>query len=134
MESLVFQARVAESAEQFDQMLAVVSKIMQFKNQYAADNKTSETSSFTIEYPLEERILISDCFRQMIRAKQQAYKKLKIISSNPKYKANTGEFEVYARKLQWEVHEGCLQVIGLLDSHALPETIGLTHQARAFFT
>ena len=71
VEMKLFEARVAEQAEAYDDMFEIVKELVQQKAAEAGDKELSYTN--------EERVLMSSCFKKYIKENQKALRTLFIV-------------------------------------------------------
>ena len=76
VELLLFEARVCEQAECYEEMFETIEKLIREKNSLA-------TSEDPLDYSLEERVLLSSCFRGLVSANLEAVKTISATMKNP---------------------------------------------------
>lgn len=103
IETKIFEARVAEQAKCYDDMFEVIKELIVQK---IKEKKPEEELSYTVE----ERVLISSCFKLYIKENQKALKTMFIIKDpvkNPgkQYQQIENGLELFTQRYQWELKE-----------------------------
>lgn len=117
IEMKLFEARVAEQAEAYDDMFEIVKELVLQKIEESGDSELSYTN--------EERVLMSSCFKKYIKENQKALKTLFIVKDpvkNPSKSFNQVQngLELFTQMHQWQLRDQCLNVVNFLSStHSL---------------
>ena len=100
MEEKIFLARVAEQAERFEDMV-------DFLNQ-AIDAKSGE------DFTIDERNLLSVGFKNLIGSQRGAIRTIGAIEQNPKYQKFGDSLANYKRKIEQELYDKCMKIVGVV--------------------
>ena len=116
LEEYIFLARVAEQAERFDDMVEYLKKVVDSKKE---------------DFNTEERNLLSVGFKNLIGSKRTAIRTISAIEQNPKYQKFNSSLKVYKTKIEQELYDQCLQIVGVVQDKCLPKAID--DESKAFF-
>ncbi|XP_014681291.1 PREDICTED: 14-3-3 protein epsilon isoform X1 [Priapulus caudatus] len=107
-EDSVYQAKLAEQAERYDEMVESMKKV----------------ASMDIELTVEERNLLSVAYKNVIGARRASWR---IISSIEQKEENKGEgdkrldmIREYRKQVEKELNDICGDILGVLDKHLIP--------------
>jgi len=117
MEEQIFLARVAEQAERFEDMVTFLEKATQAKN----------GEDFTID----ERNLLSVGFKNLIGSQRGAIRTIGAIEQNPKYTKFGDALQSYKVKIEKELHDQCMKIVGIVNNHCLK--LAAEDESKAFF-
>ena len=116
LEENIFMARVAEQAERFDDMVGYLNKV-----------SASKSEDFTTE----ERNLLSVGFKNQIGSKRTAIRTIAAIEQNPKYANFNAALTDYKRKIEGELYDQCMSIVGTVKESCLKNAT--TDETKAFF-
>jgi len=118
----VFMARLAESAERFDDMVSFMRKI----------------AAMGAELTAEERNLLSVAYKNSVGARRQAWRAIVQLEEKEEHKgpANLELVRHWKVKVEAELANTCQDIISLLKEHVIPTSStegGVQAQGRVFF-
>ena len=105
-DDILLLARIAEQAEQFDDMVAILKPYFEAKEE---------------DLSLEERNELCVAYKNAIGKKRIAYRAAKKVSQMSKYDDFSEESTKYTQKLEEEVVELCKDMHGLIQKQLLPK-------------
>ena len=117
MEEKIFMARVAEQAERFDDMVSFLTEVIK-----------SKQGNFTTE----ERNLLSVGFKNLIGSKRTAIRTISAIEQNPKYSKFGDSLSGYKKRIEGELYDQCLMIVGLVKDNCVSST-ATESESKAFF-
>ena len=117
MEEKVFLARVAEQAERFEDMVGYLKEGIALKN----------GEDFTID----ERNLLSVGFKNLIGANRGAIRTIGAIEQNPKYQKFSDALGSYKKKIENQLYEQCMEIVGAVKNGCLQ--VAADDESKAFF-
>ena len=106
-DELVYQAKLAEQAERYDEMVESMKKV----------------AGMDVELTVEERNLLSVAYKNVIGARRASWR---IISSIEQKEENKGGHEKvpkmkeYRQTVEDELNKICTDILGVLDTHLIP--------------
>ena len=109
-------ARIAEQAERFVDMVDFLKIVV--------EQKGAEMSA-------DERMLISVAFKNLITSKRTAWRTVRAIQQNSKYKKFEGSLEEYRAKLEGGLYNDCTMIIDMIHNQVLNKKCD--DEAKAFF-
>jgi hypothetical protein len=116
-DKLLTLARIAETAERYDDMCAFTSNLV--KSRCAADSELS----------VEERNLLSVAFKNVVGSKRASWRTLNAESSE-----NDAEYlSQYKSAVEAELQMKCLEVLKLLEDHLLKQYAGKKTESEVFY-
>ena len=117
MEEKIFLARVAEQAERFEDMVDFL--------QQAIDAKSGE------DFTIDERNLLSVGFKNLIGSERGAIRTIGAIEQNPKYQKFGDALGTYKKKIEKELYEKCMLIVGCVENKCLK--FAAEEESKAFF-
>merc|ERR1712224_131540 len=117
MEEKIFLARVAEQAERFEDMVEFL------KN--AIDAKSGE------DFTVDERNLLSVGFKNLIGSQRGAIRTIGAIEQNPKYQKFGDALAQYKKKIEGELYDKCIAIVGIVEAKCLK--LAADDESKAFF-
>ena len=109
-------ARVAEQAERFDDMVEFLKEVI-----------SAKTSDFTTD----ERNLLSVGFKNLIGSKRTAIRTIAAIEQNPKYQKFGDSLKHYKTRIELELFNQCLNIVGIVKERCLK--VAVENESQAFF-
>ena len=109
-------ARIAEQAERFVDMVDFLKIVV--------EQKGAEMSA-------DERMLISVAFKNLITSKRTAWRTVRAIQSNSKYRKFEASLEEYRAKLEAGLYNDCSMIIDMIQQQVLNKKCD--DDAKAFF-
>ena len=100
----IFQARVAEQAERFEDMVEFLALVL--------DVKGSDVTS-------DERNLLSVAFKNLISSKRAACRTIAAIEQNPKYAKYNSALAKYKQSIEAKLTADCQKIIDMITSKVL---------------
>ena len=114
----MFLARVAEQAERYEDMVKYLKSGIELK----PDNE---------DFTLDERNLLSVCFKNVIGTQRSALRIIKTIRENEKFEKYDELLQIYKQKIEGELYEKCIKVVNIVKNKCLPLTSD--DESKAFF-
>jgi 14-3-3 protein epsilon len=117
----VFMARLAESAERFDDMMVYMRKV----------------AAMGAELTPEERNLLSTAYKNSVGSRRQAWRAITQLEEKEEHKgpANLELIGNYRKKVEAELTNNCTDIINVLKDHSIPTAStegGVKSQGRVF--
>jgi 14-3-3 protein epsilon len=109
-------ARVAEQAERFDDMVHYLQEVVKSKSE---------------DFTTEERNLLSVGFKNQIGSKRTAIRTISAIEQNPKYSKFNEALTTYKKKIEGELYDQCISIVGIVKDSCL--NVAKTDETQAFF-
>ncbi|XP_072311673.1 tyrosine 3-monooxygenase/tryptophan 5-monooxygenase activation protein, epsilon polypeptide 1 isoform X2 [Eucyclogobius newberryi] len=106
-EDYIFQAKLAEQAERYDEMVESMKKVAGMK----------------VELTVEERNLLSVAYKNVIGARRASWRIISSIEQREDIKAAEGKMKMikeYRQMVENELKEICNDILAALDNHLLP--------------
>ncbi|XP_013778419.1 14-3-3 protein epsilon-like [Limulus polyphemus] len=106
-EDNVYEAKLAEQAERYDEMVEAMKKV----------------ASLDIELTVEERNLLSVAYKNVIGARRASWRIISSIEQKEENKGNEGKLEMirqYRVKVENELRDICQDILDVLDKHLIP--------------
>ena len=116
LEEHIFMARVAEQAERFDDMVDYLRQVIGSKGD---------------DFTTEERNLLSVGFKNQIGSKRTAIRTISAIEQNPKYTQFATALGSYKAKIEGELYDQCMAIVGTVTDKCLEKAA--TDETKAFF-
>lgn len=116
LEEYIFLARVAEQAERFDDMVEYLKLVVDSKQE---------------DFNTEERNLLSVGFKNLIGSKRTAIRTISAIEQNPKYQKFNVSLNVYKKKIEQELYDQCIQIVGVVQDKCMMKAVD--DESKAFF-
>tara|TARA_B110001450_G_scaffold223285_1_gene220311 strand:+ start:116 stop:694 length:579 start_codon:yes stop_codon:yes gene_type:complete len=116
LEENIFMARVAEQAERFDDMVHYLQEVVKSKSD---------------DFTTEERNLLSVGFKNQIGSKRTAIRTISAIEQNPKYSKFNEALTTYKKKIEGELYDQCISIVGIVKDSCL--NVAKTDETQAFF-
>jgi hypothetical protein len=112
---LVIMARVAETAERYEDMCAIIKSLI----------------TLDASLSVEERNLLSVAYKNVVGTRRSSWR---TINSEAHPDAEEKALiEVYRTEIEKELNTICLEVIGLLTDHLIPKVTGKKDESEVFF-
>jgi len=105
-ERCVFQAKLAEQAERYDEMVEAM----------------KEVAKLNVELTVEERNLLSVSYKNVIGARRASWRIVSSIEQKEEHKGNSAHvkrIKEYRAKVEKELTELCNDILALLDQHLI---------------
>ena len=118
LEEKIFLARVAEQAERFEDMVDFLKQAIKAK---------TAGEDFTVD----ERNLLSVGFKNLIGSQRGAIRTIGAIEQNPKYTKFSEALQTYKKKIETELYDKCIEIVGIVKDNCLP--LAQDDESKAFF-
>jgi len=106
-EEKVFMARVAEQAEQYEDMVEFLKPVI--------DEKAPDLST-------DERNLLSVAFKNLINGKRSACRTISAIEQNPKYSKFGDALAKYKQEIEGKLYKDCEHIVDIIRSKVLSKS------------
>ncbi|XP_013777973.1 14-3-3 protein epsilon-like [Limulus polyphemus] len=117
-EDNVYEAKLAEQAERYDEMVEAMKKVASLDN----------------ELTVEERNLLSVAYKNVIGARRASWRIISSIEQKEENKGNEGKLEMirqYRIKVENELRDICQDILDVLDKHLVP--VANTGESKVFY-
>lgn len=114
----VYQAKLAEQAERYDEMVEAMKKVAALK----------------VELSVEERNLLSVAYKNVVGSRRSSWRIVSSIEQKEESKGNKAHVEkiqAYRRKIETELEQICKDVLQVLDEHLIPSAT--TDESKVFY-
>jgi len=117
-EDHLFQSKLSEQAERYDEMVAAVKRIAELK----------------VELTVEERNLLSVAYKNVVGARRASWRIISSIEQKESNKGNSIHVEritEYRKKIEKELSDICIDILNVLDSLLIPSST--TNESKVFY-
>uniref|UniRef100_A0A671U3P1 14-3-3 protein epsilon n=1 Tax=Sparus aurata TaxID=8175 RepID=A0A671U3P1_SPAAU len=117
-EDLVYQAKLAEQAERYDEMVESMKNV----------------AGMNLELTVEERNLLSVAYKNVIGARRASWRIISSIEQREESKGGEEKLKMikeYRQKVEDELNDICRDILEALDSHLLPAAV--MGESRVFY-
>lgn len=114
----VYQAKLAEQAERYDEMVDAMKKVAALK----------------VELSVEERNLLSVAYKNVVGSRRSSWRIVSSIEQKEESKGNKSHVEKiqeYRKKIENELEKICKDVLSVLDDHLIPSAT--TDESKVFY-
>jgi 14-3-3 protein beta/theta/zeta len=114
-EEFVYQAKLAEQAERYEDMADSMKKVVQLN----------------VELTNEERNLLSVAYKNVVGARRSSWRVVSSIETKETEEKKLGKVREYRIKVESELNNVCREVLFLLDNHLIPNAS--TPESKVFY-